>query len=284
MRNEIVPLHYPCGNSWSGMFLVLRESGNILIDTAFAPSIENLLLPALARRGMAPDDIDFVINTHMHADHFSGNAPFKKISKATLAAFELSAPKLRDPYPSMNAIRSKFAPELPFVPIAPGIASMEPDLILKDGDHLGDLMIVHTPGHDNDSICLFDERTGILFSGDSLQGVGTPSSGVAFYQSRAEYLYTLDTVEKLDVKKILAGHPFHPTDGTIDDVSGFMKLCRETVWKYDEVLKDAGKTCTTMPEFVKYLLKEAGIEQNPSVPVLTWHTVATHLEFLNSNE
>ena len=81
-------------------------------------------------------------------------------------------------------------------------------MTLKNGEHLGDLLIVHTPGHDSDSISLLDEKTGILFSGDSLQGRGTASSGVAFYQNREEYLYTLDTVEKLPVKKILAGHPF----------------------------------------------------------------------------
>ena len=280
MKDEIIELHYPCGTSWTGMFLILRDSANILIDTAFAPAIGSLLIPSLAQRGMTPDDIDFVINTHIHADHFSGNVPLKKISKAKLAAFELSAPKLRDPYPSMNAIRARFAPELPFVPIAPGIASQEPDLVLKNGEHLGDLLIVHTPGHDSDSISLLDEKTGILFSGDSLQGRGTGSSGVAFYQSREEYLYTLDTVEKLPVKKILAGHPFDPTNGIIEDVPAFLKLCRDTVSEYDRVLKEAMKSCRTMPEFVAYLLKESGLNQKPTVPVLTWHTVAAHLKSL----
>ena len=60
MKDEIVELHYPCGTSWTGMFLILRDSANILIDTAFAPAIESMLIPALAQRGMTPDDIDFV--------------------------------------------------------------------------------------------------------------------------------------------------------------------------------------------------------------------------------
>ena len=137
---------------------------------------------------------------------------------------------------------------------------------------------VHTPGHDNDSISLFDELTGTLFSGDSLQGRGTPSAGVAFYQSREEYLYTLDTVEKLPVKTILAAHPFDPTDGVIQDVPAFLKLCRDTVYEYDRVLQEARKTCQTMPEFVDYLLEKSGIERHPSIPVLTWHTVAKHLK------
>jgi len=35
-----------------------------------------------------------------------------------------------------------------------------------------------------------------------------------------------------------------------------------------------------MPEFVAYLLKRSGLNQNPTVPVLTWHTVAAHLKSL----
>lgn len=276
MKDEIVAMHYPCGTSWSGLFLVLRDSANILIDTAFAPAIDTLLLPELARRGMTPDDIDFVINTHTHADHFSGNAALAKISRAKLAAFELAAPKLRDPYPFMNAIRSRFAPELPFMPVAPGIAPQEPDLVLKDGDSLGDLRIVHTPGHDTDAVSLFDERTGTLFSGDALQGRGTRSSGVAFYQDLEAYLASLDTVEKLAPRRILAGHPFIPTDGTIEDVPAFLKLCRDAVREYDRVLAEAKGG--SMPELVALLLERCGADGHPTVPVLTWHTVAAHLK------
>ena len=66
--------------------LLIKASGaNVLVDTGFG----NCLLPAqqkrfniergdgthagLAALGIAPDDIDIVINTHLHDDHCSGN-------------------------------------------------------------------------------------------------------------------------------------------------------------------------------------------------------------------
>src|SRR5215475_9611505 len=43
---------------------------------------------------------------------------------------------------------------------------------LRDGDQveLGgrDLTVLHTPGHPPDSICLLDERNGVLFGGDTI--------------------------------------------------------------------------------------------------------------------
>ncbi len=283
-ENSIHALLYPCGTSWTGMFLVLRDSGNILIDTAFEPAVDAFLVPKLNELGMTLEDIDFVINTHVHGDHISGNAALRKRTKAKFAAFELSAPKLRDPYPSMNLIRSRFAPELPFRPVAPGIEPLEPDMILKDREFLGSLHIIHTPGHDSDSISLFDPQTGTLFSGDSLQGRGTHSAGVAFYQDLNEYRYTLDTVEKLAPSRILAAHPFQPTDGIIENVSEFLQLCRNTTEEYSRILKSAKKHCRRMEEFVEELLCNAGINRNPTLPVLTWHTVATHLENLKNED
>lgn len=274
-------LRYPCGTSWTGMFLVLRDSGNILIDTAFEPAVDALLVPELNKLGMTLDDIDFVINTHVHGDHISGNAALRKRTRAAFAAFEHSAPKLRDPYPSMNRIRSRFAPELPFRPVAPGIEPLEPDIILKDGEFLGSLQVIHTPGHDSDSISLFDPLTGTLFPGDSLQGRGTHSSGVAFYQDLNEYRSTLDIVEAVAPRRILAGHPFHPTDGTIENVPEFLRLCRDATAEYSRILRSAGKRCRRMEEFVAELLRRAGVTGHPTVPVLAWHTVATHLESLN---
>ena len=53
--------------------------------------------------------------------------------------------------------------------VSPGA---EPTMLLDDGDtiDLGDrrFTVVHTPGHTDGSICLFEEAVGTLFSGDAL--------------------------------------------------------------------------------------------------------------------
>jgi len=67
--------------------LLLKSQGkNILVDTGYgfklSPQMEHFtglerpnggLLADLARHGLAPADIDIVINTHLHADHCGGN-------------------------------------------------------------------------------------------------------------------------------------------------------------------------------------------------------------------
>jgi len=52
----------------------------------------------------------------------------------------------------------------------------EADIILKEGDEVFDtgLVVLETPGHTKGGICLYSEKDGILFSGDSLffMGIG----------------------------------------------------------------------------------------------------------------
>ncbi len=63
--------------------LLVRAAGKtIVVDTGFGPRLAQKdrnarphggLLDGLARLGIAPGDVDLVINTHLHADHCSGN-------------------------------------------------------------------------------------------------------------------------------------------------------------------------------------------------------------------
>ena len=74
--------------------LVVSEGQRILVDTGFGDKLspkerqiwsiagENRLLVDLRRLGFAPEDIDIVINTHLHSDHCGGNTIwwFDKVS------------------------------------------------------------------------------------------------------------------------------------------------------------------------------------------------------------
>ena len=65
--------------------LVVSEGKRILVDTGFGDKLspkerqvwsiagERRLLGDLRRLGLAPEDIDIVINTHLHSDHCGGN-------------------------------------------------------------------------------------------------------------------------------------------------------------------------------------------------------------------
>lgn len=65
--------------------LIETGSRRILVDTGYGDKLpakerafislkgERRLLGSLAQRGLGPDDIDLVINTHLHSDHCGGN-------------------------------------------------------------------------------------------------------------------------------------------------------------------------------------------------------------------
>jgi N-acyl homoserine lactone hydrolase len=67
-----------CGNildARSSVTLVVSGSRTIIVDTGFMGEAE-LLIDALALRGLAPSDIEIIVNTHSHPDHTGNNFLF----------------------------------------------------------------------------------------------------------------------------------------------------------------------------------------------------------------
>jgi glyoxylase-like metal-dependent hydrolase (beta-lactamase superfamily II) len=290
---EIVPgihlLRYPLDDLWTGIFVLARKKV-VVIDTAFEPAIENLLYPYLLKLGRRPADIDLVINTHVHGDHIGGNARLRADAPIRLCAHRLGQAKLRDPFHHLNLIRRRFVPLVPFQEITSGLVPMDIDLALEDGQtiDLGDseLRVIHAPGHSSESICLHDSASGVLFTGDALQGRGTMSTGIAYYPDLAGYCATLRRVgallEQGGVTQLAPSHPFAPIAGVIPAEEGvrFVACCRDTVELYRTLLRDYLADCTGTPDLraaVRCLLEQAGLTTRPSVPALAYHTAAAHL-------
>lgn len=88
--------------------------------------------------------------------------------------------------------------------VAPGA---EPTMLLAEGDtvDLGDrrLTVLHTPGHTAGSACLYEESTGLLFSGDAMY-VGAKLSWDDVGSMRASLLRLRDLAP--DVARVFAGH------------------------------------------------------------------------------
>ncbi len=141
--------------------------------------------------------LELVILTHCHYDHIGAVPDIVAATGAKVALHEKDISLLNDDRASVaamfNAPRPRFAI----------------DIVLKDNDviDLGDssLKVIHTPGHTPGSICLYNESTKELLTGDTVFEGGsfgrTDLGGDA-----GEMVRSLEKLTKLDVSILYPGH------------------------------------------------------------------------------
>ncbi|HVP93684.1 MAG TPA: MBL fold metallo-hydrolase [Methanoregulaceae archaeon] len=121
-------------------------TGEVLVDAGVMPM-------AVSRY---KDRIRKIVLTHCHYDHTAYVKEIAHMCRAEVFIHKLDATGLVDDNQSLS---------MHFASHPPGIV---PDNTLKDGDTIDDLLIIHTPGHTPGSICIFNEATGDLISGDTV--------------------------------------------------------------------------------------------------------------------
>lgn len=227
LAENIYRLEVPFPGCWAGAVLVRGEE-NILVDSGgCAETVDTAIVPALAALGLRPTDIAWLALTHVHGDHVGGLGRLRELHPALkIAAFAASAARVADPRAYSAEIRARFP-----VYSAPTPAKLEGaklDLALGDGDCLGPLKLLHTPGHDTDSCSYLDTRTGTLITGDSLQLNGTVSQGCALLMDAEGYGRTLNRLLSLPLQTIVCGHPYLPLGAGAEGAEGcrrYLEMC-----------------------------------------------------------
>jgi glyoxylase-like metal-dependent hydrolase (beta-lactamase superfamily II) len=162
---------------------------------------------------LGEDRISSIIVTHTHLDHSPGAPGLAARTGAPLVGFD-------------------------------GRDGFEPDVVAADGDVVGPLRSVHTPGHASNHLCWLLEEDGILLSGDHIMDGSTvviaPPDG-----DMTAYLASLERVLDLGPRAIAPGHGLLITDPA-DRVSGYLahRLARE------QQVRDALTTAPTVDEIV----------------------------------
>lgn len=280
---EVLPgiylLKVPFGIVWTGVVLVKGEK-NFLIDSS-QEEPELHLIPALAEMGMAPGDIDWLLNTHCHGDHIGGHHALVTRYGLKTAVIEQGAESLRDPAKVAIRIRTKFPEDSP--PPQSYLKGVESDRVLKEGELLeGRLFPIWTPGHERDCVCWYDVLTKTAFSGDSLQANGTPTQGIGFYQDLAAYRASLAHFAEYDVENIVCGHEYDKI-GTVvrgrENVKAALKTCGEYVELYAEKIRGYCEEAPQKPsprDLAVRLIDEVGCGRPPTL-FLALYTITQHL-------
>ena len=179
---------------------VLADEGSreaIAIDTAI-PSLA-WIRDELEVRGWT---LKLIVSTHGHWDHTGDNAAVAAHTGAEIAVHPLDAHRLTNPEP----IWAPF--EIP--PSVPAVELAEGGEIRFGG--LG-LTVLHTPGHTEGSVCLWDADDGLLFSGDTLFAAGWGRTDLpgGSAEQMVESLSRLATFD--DATTVLPGHGRETTIG-----------------------------------------------------------------------
>ena len=140
------------------------------------------------------DEIDTIVLTHCHFDHTAYVKEIAHMCKAKVAIHTIDAGGLVDDARSLS---------LHFGARSPGVV---PDVVLGEGDTIGGLTVLHTPGHTPGSICLFSEREGVLISGDTVFSDGCFGRYDFPGGSRMELRRSLDRLSLLEVAGLYPGH------------------------------------------------------------------------------
>jgi len=114
-----------------------------------------------------------IVLTHAHEDHVGAvDALMQRFPSIDLAASARSLPLLRQPPDkALLADENCGSGEDKIKGPLPGIGSV-PTHIVADGDLIGPLRVIDTPGHIPGHIALLDERDGTLFAGDAMMAMG----------------------------------------------------------------------------------------------------------------
>jgi glyoxylase-like metal-dependent hydrolase (beta-lactamase superfamily II) len=147
------------GFLYTNCYLVIcdRTQEALIIDPGFAQHESARVLNEIGRYNAR---VKYVIDTHGHADHVSGNMKIRESTKAQIAIHYEDAEILTDPRRNLSEI------------LGVRVNSPPPDRMLREGDKIkvGSLKfeVIHTPGHTPGSISLYSKSENIVFTGDTL--------------------------------------------------------------------------------------------------------------------
>ena len=285
---EVLPgtflLKVPFGPVWTGIALV-RGDKNVLVDSSHLEP-EEFLLPALADLGLAPRDVAWLLNTHVHGDHIGGHFALHEKCGIKAATLDSAAGALRDPVSVAIRVRTRFPRNSP--PPQSYLKGVVADRRLAEGELLeGRFSAIAAPGHDDDCLVWIDAATRTAFTGDSLQGNGTPTQGVGFYRDLPAYRATLaklaKRVESGEIENLVCGHFY---DGIGDVIRGREAVAAALRYSADRVAlygeKIAGYLAEGVPaedepvSLAHRLIGDVGCGM-PEKLFLALHTVSEHL-------
>ena len=240
---------------------LINEDPVTLIDTGVNGAIsEHIFNKRLGELGLTYQNIKRIVITHTHLDHCGMAGRIQDLSGAVLLIHKsklgditnitdtlLTRPRtLKNFYAESAVPKALFSRSLKNFQKSIYLSSNAKEAVpLVDEDELEfenfSLKVIHTPGHSDDMLCLFDTKRKILFSSDHITLHTHPSLRLReiFTEKNGnlgnmnDYLNSLKKIESLDVTTTFPGH-----GETFGDPKSVIKTIRDIYLERKELIAE----------------------------------------------
>lgn len=189
-------------------YIVDEETELTLVDAALGLNAKQILLSIKVMK----KPLTQIIITHAHSDHIGALDAIKR--EWPDAVVSVSARDAR-----LLAGDKSLLPGEPGSPIKGGVpknVKTQPDRLLEEGDQVGSLKVISTPGHTPGSISLLDARNHSLIAGDAFQtrgGIAVSGTFKALFPfpafatwNKQEALKSAKKIRQLNPQLLAVGH------------------------------------------------------------------------------
>lgn len=194
----------------------------VLVDSGSSVTPEEEILPYLEAVGLSPKDLELVVHTHAHLDHFGGDAALRRqnpdikfaMSRADVGWAENHLKHWNQMY---LAYAGEWDPSEEYK--AEILSYSGPncciDEVLADNGRVEvgeglDLEVVPAPAHSPGHIMFLVREHGVLIAGDAIQGRGVPVPGgqdvFPFYLDVNIYRASLDRITRITPETLCTAH------------------------------------------------------------------------------
>jgi len=243
----------PGYNKFIGPYLLSGEK-NAIVDTGPTAAIP-CLLSSLTKIGMNPEDIDYIVFTHIHIDHAGGaGGVARALPNARVLAHIRAHEHLINPIAlweaSLKVLGDYAIKSGPIEPVSEDRLMDVTDGMKLDLGHELTLEIYLTPGHAVHHLSLFDRVNGVLLAGEA---AGVCINGAIRMATPPPFklevtLSSIDKLIALEPRKLCYSH-----FGCYDNGLERLKLYRRKLVEWYEIISSAASGGKNPEEILKVL-------------------------------
>ncbi len=184
-----------------------------LIDSGLPNQAKKIISYITNKLHSEPTDLKTIILTHCDIDHIGSAKELRTITGAKIACYFEETDYLtgrkqrRGSNPKRKDIDAVYR-MLGHVMVLMKVQPLEVDIELSEGDLIGDLKVIHAPGHTEGSMALYYAKKKALFTGDAMVYTGrrihntAPKVSMDLESARLSFL----KLKSLDFDIMLGGH------------------------------------------------------------------------------